>query len=81
MATDPSEYEKVMPIVAAHLAKIERAIERTRTSRAGQPFVAVHQALAAALQDEGAERVVPQVIEELARQISGPATRLRGAAG
>ncbi|MFF3929309.1 hypothetical protein [Streptomyces hirsutus] len=70
MATDPSEYEKVMPLVAAHLAKIERAVDRTRASHAGQPYAAVHQALAEALQNEDAQRVVPQVVEELARQIS-----------
>lgn len=70
MATDPSEYEKAIPVVAAHLAKIERAVERTRASHAGQPFTAVHQALTEALRDEGAQRVVPQVVEELARQIS-----------
>ncbi|MEU0340042.1 hypothetical protein ABZ092_13880 [Streptomyces bobili] len=71
MATDLSEYEKSMPIVEAHLAKVERAVDRTRASHAGQPFAVVHQALAEALQDEGAQRVVPQVVEELARQISG----------
>ncbi|CAM5471675.1 putative protein OS=Streptomyces aurantiogriseus OX=66870 GN=GCM10010251_23400 PE=4 SV=1 [Streptomyces aurantiogriseus] len=70
MATDPREYEKAMPIVAAHMAKIERAVDRTRASHAGQPCAAVHQALVEALQDEAAQRVVPQVIEELARQIS-----------
>ncbi|MER5928353.1 hypothetical protein [Streptomyces mirabilis] len=70
MATDPSEYEKAMPIVVAHMAKIERAVERTRASHAGQPYAAVHQALVEALQNEAAQRVVPQVIEELARQIS-----------
>ncbi|MEV7071278.1 hypothetical protein ACIQJT_27170 [Streptomyces sp. NPDC091972] len=70
MATDPSEYEKAMPIVAAHLAKIERAVNRTRGSHAGQPYAAVHQALVEALQQEDAQRVVPQVVDELARQIS-----------
>ncbi|WP_406494259.1 hypothetical protein OHB06_26885 [Streptomyces sp. NBC_01604] len=70
MTTDPSEYEKAMPIVAAHLAKIERAVERTRASHSGQPYAAVHQAFIEALQDEDARSVVPQVIEELARQIS-----------
>lgn len=67
---DPSEYEKAMPIVAAHMAKIERAVDRTRVSHAGQPYAAVHQALVEALKDEDAQRVVPQVVEELARQIS-----------
>ncbi|MFF4569697.1 hypothetical protein [Streptomyces sp. NPDC001410] len=76
MATDPSEYEKAIPLLAAHLAKIERAVDRTRTSHAGQPFAEVHQALAEALQDEDARNVVPQVVEELARQISeAPASR------
>ncbi|MDX2682329.1 hypothetical protein [Streptomyces soliscabiei] len=70
MAADPSEYESSMPIVAAHMAKIERAVDRTRASHAGQPYAAVHQALVEALQDEDAQRVVPQVIEELARHIS-----------
>ncbi|MEU6368991.1 hypothetical protein ABZ876_25430 [Streptomyces sp. NPDC046931] len=74
MAVDPSKYETAMPIVAAHLAKIERAVNRTRASHAGQLSAAVHQALAEALQDEGAQRVVPQVVEELACQISGAAT-------
>jgi ribosomal protein S12 methylthiotransferase accessory factor YcaO len=81
MATDPSEYDKAMPIVAAHLAKIERAVARTSASHAGQPFPAVHQALTEALQDEDAQRVVPQVVEELARQISGAASAPRGGAG
>lgn len=70
MATNTSEYERSMPIVAAHMAKIERAVDRTRASHAGQPYAAVHQALVEALQDEDAQHVVPQVIEELARQIS-----------
>jgi hypothetical protein len=61
--------------------QIERAVDRTRTSHAGQPFAAVHQALVEALQDEGAQRVVPQVVEELARQISDQATEPWGAAG
>ncbi|WP_329266087.1 hypothetical protein [Streptomyces pseudovenezuelae] len=74
MATDPREYDKAMPIVAAHLAKVERAVDRTRGTHAGQPFAAVHQALAEALQDDGAQRVVPQVVEELARQNSGAVT-------
>ncbi|MFB8415286.1 hypothetical protein ACFC63_07185 [Streptomyces albidoflavus] len=77
MAADPSEYDKAIPIVAAHLAKIDRAVSRTRASHTGQPFEATHQALTEALRDEGAERVAPQVVEELARQISeaaaGPA--------
>ncbi|KUJ37517.1 hypothetical protein BX257_4117 [Streptomyces sp. 3212.3] len=65
--------EKALSIVAAHLAKIEGAVDRTRASHAGQPFTVVHQALVEALQDEGAQRVVPQVVEELARQIPGAA--------
>ncbi|MFF3847004.1 hypothetical protein [Streptomyces sp. NPDC002328] len=78
MATDPSEYEKAMPIVAAHLAKIERAVDRTRATHAGQPFAAVHQALTEALREEDAPRVVPQVVEELAQQISAADTEPRG---
>lgn len=70
MATDPSEYEKAMPIVAAHLAKIERAVDRTRASHSGHPYGEVHQALIEALRAEGAQRVVRQVVEELAQQIS-----------
>ncbi|GDY68399.1 hypothetical protein SAV14893_077920 [Streptomyces avermitilis] len=38
MATDPSEYEKAMPIGAAHMAKIERTVDRTRASHAGNPW-------------------------------------------
>ncbi|MFC9911059.1 hypothetical protein [Streptomyces sp. NPDC127197] len=71
MATDPSEYEKAMPFVGAHLAKIERAVDRTRASHSGRPFAEVRQALVEALEHEGAQRVVPQVVDELARQISG----------
>ncbi|MFE4651002.1 hypothetical protein [Streptomyces sp. NPDC056707] len=51
MTVDPSKYEKAMPIVAAHLAKIERAVYRNRASHAGQPFAAVLQTLVEALQD------------------------------
>lgn len=77
MATDPSEYEKAMPIVAANLAKLERAVDRTRASHTGQPYAEVHRALVEALEHEGAQHVVPQVVEELARQISeAPASPL-----
>ncbi|GGZ52715.1 hypothetical protein [Streptomyces rubiginosohelvolus] len=70
MATEPSEYDKSMPAVAAHLAKVERAVDRTRTSHSGQPYTEVHQVLVEALQAEDAQRVVPQVVERFARQIS-----------
>ncbi|MEU3300317.1 hypothetical protein ABZ729_10925 [Streptomyces sp. NPDC006678] len=70
MATDPSEYDKVMPVVAAHLAKVERAVGRTRTSHARQPYATVRQALVEALRDEDAQRVPPQVVDEFARWIS-----------
>lgn len=61
-----------MPIVAAHLAKVERAVAHTRALHAGRPYAEVHRALVEALQAEDAQRVVPQVIEEFARQISEP---------
>lgn len=70
MATDPSEYDKAMPIVAAHLAKLERAVNRTRSSHARQPYSTVRQALVEALRDEDAQRVVPQVVDEYARRIA-----------
>ncbi|MFI6037489.1 hypothetical protein ACIBBD_25595 [Streptomyces sp. NPDC051315] len=77
MATDPSEYEKAMPAVAANLAKLERAVDRTRASHSGQPYAEVHRALVEALEHEGAQHVVPQVVEELTRQISeAPASPL-----
>jgi len=60
-----------MPVAAAHLAKLERAVDRTRASHSGHPYGEVHRALVEALEDEGARRVVPQVVEELAQQISG----------
>lgn len=69
VATDPSEYEKAMPLVAAHLAKVERAVDRTRASHAGQPYSVVHRALVEALRDEDAQRVVPQAIEEWATDL------------
>ncbi|MFJ7177914.1 hypothetical protein ACIQXA_16290 [Streptomyces massasporeus] len=76
MATDPIEYDKAMPIVAAHLAKVERALSRTRSSHAGQPYTTVRQALLEALQHEDAQRVVPQVVDEFARRISEEPERL-----
>lgn len=70
MATDPSEYDAAIPIVAAHLAKIERAVSRTRSSHADRAYALVRPVLVQALQDEEAQRVVPQVIDEFARRIS-----------
>ncbi|MFE9699007.1 hypothetical protein [Streptomyces sp. NPDC006270] len=70
MATDPSEYDKSMPAVAAHLAKVERAVDHTRASYGGRPYAEVHQALVEALQAEDTQRVVPQVVEAFARRIS-----------
>ncbi|MFE7380598.1 hypothetical protein ACFU9F_09560 [Streptomyces zhihengii] len=70
MATDPSDYDLAMPAVTAHMAKIERAVIRTRTAHRGRPYPAVRQALVEALHDEDAHRVVPQVIDELARRIT-----------
>ncbi|MFJ5849581.1 hypothetical protein [Streptomyces sp. NPDC092903] len=70
MATDPSEYDQSMPVVAAHLAKVERAVDRTRASHNGRAYAEVHQTLVAALQTEDTQRVMPQVVEEFARQIS-----------
>ncbi len=70
MTADPSEYEKAMPTVSAFLKKVERGIDRTRATHAGQPYSAVRQALALALEEEGARPMVPQVVDELARQIS-----------
>ncbi|MEU6540240.1 hypothetical protein [Streptomyces sp. NPDC047000] len=70
MATDPSEYDKAMPIVAAHLAKVERAVSRIRSSHAGQSYTKVRQALLETLQHEDTQRVVPQVVDEFARRIS-----------
>ncbi|MFD5487988.1 hypothetical protein ACFWIV_21270 [Streptomyces virginiae] len=70
MTADPSEYEKAMPTVSAFLKKVERGIDRTRATHAGQPYSAVRMALALALEEEGARPMVPQVVDELARQIS-----------
>lgn len=70
MASDPSEYDKSMPIVEAYLAKVERAVGVVRASHAGRPYTEVHQVLVAALQAEDAQLVAPQVIERYARQIS-----------
>lgn len=68
--TDPSEYEKAVPLIRVHLAKLERAVGRTRTSYSGQPYDVVRPALVEALREEDARNVVPQVVDELARQIS-----------
>ncbi|MEU9084541.1 hypothetical protein [Streptomyces sp. NPDC048357] len=70
MTADPSEYEKAMPAVSAFLTKMERAVDRTWATHAGQPYPTVREALALALEEEGAHPMVPQVVDELARQIS-----------
>ncbi|MCB5180256.1 hypothetical protein [Streptomyces antimicrobicus] len=70
MAVDPSEYEKARPALSAFAQKMERAVRRTRASYTGQPHATVRQALALALEEEGAHPMVPQVVDELARQIS-----------
>ncbi|GGY88589.1 hypothetical protein [Streptomyces poonensis] len=77
MATDPSEYEKAMPAVAASLAAFERAVDQTRASHSGQPHAEVRQVLVDALEREGAQHVIPQAVEEMARRISeAPASSL-----
>ncbi|MFI1374883.1 hypothetical protein ACH4UY_23065 [Streptomyces longwoodensis] len=70
MAVDPREYEKAMPAVSAELAKLERAVVLTRGAYEGRAYEVVRQALVRALEDEGARRVHPHVVDELARQIS-----------
>ncbi|MFF9165120.1 hypothetical protein ACF081_33330 [Streptomyces longwoodensis] len=70
MAVDPREYEKAMPAVSAELVKLERAFMLTRDAYEGQAYEVVRQALVRALEDEGARRVHPHVVDELARQIS-----------
>ncbi|MFE5811598.1 hypothetical protein [Streptomyces sp. NPDC056491] len=70
MAADPSEYEKDMPAVSEFLKKMERGVDRTWAKHAGQPYSTVRKALAFALEEEGARPMVPQVVDELARQIS-----------
>ncbi|MEU7018676.1 hypothetical protein [Streptomyces sp. NPDC046385] len=69
MSTDPSDYEKAAPIISAQMEKIERAVSRTRGGYAGRPYDEVRQALVRALDVEGAERVVPGVVDQLAEQI------------
>ncbi|MGW4163000.1 hypothetical protein [Streptomyces sp. NPDC004788] len=70
MSVDPSEYEKAAPILSVHMRKTERAVSWTRAGYAGHPYDVVRQALVDALEAEGAERVVPGVIDNLAEQIS-----------
>ncbi|MCX0271906.1 hypothetical protein NLM24_14575 [Nocardia zapadnayensis] len=70
MVSDTGEYEKVMPLVADHLAKIERAESRTRSTHAGELLAVVRRALVEALDQEGSGHVVPQAIDELARRIA-----------
>ncbi|MEV6428144.1 hypothetical protein [Nocardia sp. NPDC051463] len=65
-----SEYDKAMPLVAEHLAKIDKAVGRTRSTRAGGPFPVVRHALAEALAEEGCGHVESQVVDEYARQIA-----------
>ncbi|MYW58941.1 MULTISPECIES: hypothetical protein [unclassified Streptomyces] len=59
-AADPGESELAISATSDHLAKIERAVSRTRASHAGQPSEMVHLLLSEALRDEGAERSVAQ---------------------
>ncbi|MFI5755601.1 hypothetical protein [Streptomyces sp. NPDC051569] len=70
MTADPSEYEKAMPTVSAFLKKMERGVDRTWATHTGRPYPTVREALALALEEEGARPMVPQVVDELARQIS-----------
>ncbi|WP_371644268.1 hypothetical protein OG974_22730 [Streptomyces sp. NBC_00597] len=49
---------------------MERGIDRTSATHAGQPYATVREALVLALEEEGARPMVPQVVDELARQIS-----------
>ncbi|MFC8505274.1 hypothetical protein ACFU3J_02250 [Streptomyces sp. NPDC057411] len=71
MSVEPSGYEKAAPIVSAHMEKIERAVSATRAGYAGCPYDVVRAALVVALDAEGAERVVPGVVDSLAGQIAG----------
>ncbi|MFE2012516.1 hypothetical protein [Streptomyces sp. NPDC059491] len=75
MTAEANEYEKAMPAVSAFLKKMERGVDRTRASHAGQPHETVRYALALALEEEGARPMVPQVVDELARQISEETNR------
>ncbi|GHH87479.1 hypothetical protein GCM10017771_28840 [Streptomyces capitiformicae] len=68
--TDPNEYEKAVPLIRAHLAKLERAVDRTRALYSGQPYDVVRPALVEALGEEDVQNADPQVVDELARQIS-----------
>ncbi|NEE27592.1 hypothetical protein G3M53_19255 [Streptomyces sp. SID7982] len=70
MTTDPSEYDKAIPIVRAHLAKVERAVSKTVISHGWQPYATVRQALVEALWDEGAPDVPAQVVDMFALRIS-----------
>ncbi|MFD7227001.1 hypothetical protein [Streptomyces sp. NPDC059881] len=70
MATDPSEYDKAVPHIKAHLARVGRAMSRTWTAHAGQPYGQVRPALVEALENEGAERMVPELVDLFAKQIS-----------
>ncbi|MEU7023300.1 hypothetical protein ABZ990_21920 [Streptomyces sp. NPDC046203] len=70
MATDPSEYEKAMPAVEAAMRRLERAVDRTRAGFGGRPYGEVRRALVAALDAEGAERILPEVVHRLAEMIS-----------
>lgn len=70
MATDPSEYDEAVPHIRAHLARVGRAVGRIWTAHAGQPYGQVHPALVDALEKEDAGRMVPQLVDLFARQIS-----------
>jgi hypothetical protein len=70
VTTDPSEYDKAMPIVTAHLAKVERAVSRTGISHAWRPYATVRQALVEALREEDTQGVPSQAVDEFARRIS-----------
>ncbi|GAA1091171.1 hypothetical protein [Nocardiopsis composta] len=70
MSAERNDYESAVPQVRAYLARFERAIARTWSAHAGEPYDAVRRALVEALRAEGAESAPRQVIDEVAERIS-----------
>ncbi|MFJ9459976.1 hypothetical protein ACIRST_33500 [Kitasatospora sp. NPDC101447] len=70
--SDYGEYAEVVPRLREKMARFEKAIDRTRSTHAGDPIDVVRGVLAAELASEGITTEAA-IIEELAGQIaSGP---------
>lgn len=69
MSMGPRSYSDVAGELSVYAAKIEAAVTRTRWACVGYTYDEVKIALETALTDEGVADMLPQVVDELTRQI------------